>query len=57
VALLLTAVMTKKMSPTGALILIPTVTGVLASFFIRGEDGTVLACSADGRCFVDIRYR
>jgi len=41
VALLLTAVMTKKMSPTGALILIPTVTGVLASFFIRGEDGTV----------------
>ena len=41
VALLLTAVMTKKMSPTGALILIPTVTGILASFFIRGEDGAV----------------
>jgi len=27
------------------------------SDFLYGEDGTVLACSADGRCFVDIRYR
>ena len=41
VALLLTVVMTKKMSPTGALILIPTATGIIASFFIPGEDGTV----------------
>ena len=41
VALLLAAVMTKRMSPTGALIFIPTVTGVLASFFIPGEDGIV----------------
>ena len=41
VALLLAAVMTKKLSPTGALIVIPTVTGVAASFFIRGEDGAV----------------
>lgn len=41
VALLLAAVMAKKMSPTGALIVIPAVTGVIASFFIRGEDGAV----------------
>ena len=27
------------------------------SDFLYWEDGTVLACSADGRCFVDIRYR
>ena len=41
VILLLTAVMTKKMSPTGALITIPIVTGVIASFFIPSEDGAV----------------
>lgn len=41
VALLLAAVMTKKMSPTGALIGIPIVTGIIASFFIKNEEGAV----------------
>ena len=41
VALLLAAVMTKKLSPTGALILIPVITGTAASFFIRNEEGVV----------------
>lgn len=39
---LLIVVMTKKMSPTGALIAIPTITGVIASFFIASETGTVM---------------
>ena len=42
VILLLIAVMTKKMSPTGALIAIPVLTGVIASFFIPSETGAVL---------------
>ena len=41
VVLLLAAVMTKKLSPTGALILIPVITGTAASFFIRNEEGVV----------------
>ena len=39
---LLVVVMTKKMSPTGALIAIPVITGVIASFFIPAEDGAVM---------------
>jgi phosphoribosylaminoimidazole-succinocarboxamide synthase len=39
---LLVGVMTKKMSPTGALIVIPVITGVIASFFIASESGTVM---------------
>lgn len=39
---LLAVVMTKKMSPTGALIAIPVITGILASFFIASETGTVM---------------
>ena len=39
---LLAVVMTKKMSPTGALIAIPVITGVIASFFIPAEDGAVM---------------
>ncbi|MBQ6451897.1 MAG: hypothetical protein IJJ29_08250 [Solobacterium sp.] len=41
VILLLAAVMSKKLSPTAALISVPLITGVIASFFIAGEDGTV----------------
>ena len=39
---LLVVVMSKKMSPTGALIAIPVITGVAASFFIPSESGTVM---------------
>lgn len=41
VALLLAAVMTKKMSPTAALISVPILTGIVASFFIKNEEGVV----------------
>ena len=41
VILLLAAVMSKKLSPTAALISVPLITGAIASFFIAGEDGTV----------------
>lgn len=41
VILLLAAVMSKKLSPTAALISVPLVTGVIASFFIKDEAGTV----------------
>ncbi|MBQ4505797.1 MAG: citrate transporter [Firmicutes bacterium] len=41
VILLLAAVMSKKMSPTAALIAVPVVTGVIASFFIEDGAGTV----------------
>ncbi len=41
VILLLAAVMSKKLSPTAALISVPLVTGVIASFFIKDEAGAV----------------
>ena len=41
VILLLVLVMTKKMSPTAALIGVPVVIGVIACFFIKGEDGSI----------------
>lgn len=41
VILLLAAVMSKKLSPTAALISVPLITGVIASFFIAGEDGSI----------------
>ena len=41
VILLLAAVMSKKLSPTAALISVPLITGVIASFFIRNEAGAV----------------
>lgn len=41
VILLLAAVMSKKLSPTAALISVPLVTGVIASFFIKDEAGVV----------------
>lgn len=42
VVALLAAVMSKKLSPTAALIAVPLVTGIIASFFIANEEGSVL---------------
>ncbi len=41
VILLLAAVMSKKLSPTAALISVPLVTGIIASFFIKNDAGVV----------------
>lgn len=41
VALLLAAVMTKKLSPTCALIAVPVLTGIAACFFMKNEEGAV----------------
>ena len=41
VVLLLAAVMSKKLSPTAALISVPLMTGIIASFFIKNDAGIV----------------
>ena len=41
VILLLAAVMSKKLSPTAALISVPLLTGIIAAFFIKDEAGAV----------------